>query len=113
MAKYFSVMHGLRGCYMPDGEPYVIIARTRRELKSAIESECDMIATDSTFGLSKRAIAQFAAICWREAHKAKPAYLPYCLPCKERGQSSYSYGIFVSVADRREYLESQAAQEAA
>ena len=107
MAKYFHISHGLRGCYMPDGEPYVIMVHTRRELKGAIQNEADMLATESTLGLSKRAIAQFAAQCWYEAQKKNPAYLPYCLPTKERGQSSYSYGIFCSVATRREYLESQ------
>lgn len=107
MAKYFHVNHGLRGCYMPDGDPQIIMARTRRELKEVIQGEADMLATESTLGLSKKAIASFVAECWREAQKAKPAYLPYCLPTKERGQSSYSYGIFCSVASRREYLEAQ------
>ncbi len=105
MAKYFTIMHGLRGCYMPDSDPYVAMVKTRRELKELIANEADMLATESTLGLSKKNIAAFAAECWREAHKSKPAYLPYCLPCKERGQSSYSYGIFASVATRREYLE--------
>ncbi len=108
MAKYFSVMHGLRGCYMPDGEPFVVMCATRRELKSVIKGEADSLDSGETLGLSKKSIAAFAAVCWREAHKAKPAYLPYCLATKERGQSSYSYGIFVSVASRREYLDSQA-----
>jgi len=107
MAKYFTIMHGLRGCYMPDGDPWVCMAKTRRELKDAIASECDVASSDATVGLSKRNIAAFAAECWREAHKPKPSYLPYCLPCKERGQSSYSYGVFCSVATRREYLDSQ------
>lgn len=107
MAKYFTLMHGLRGCYMPDGEPYVIKATTRRELKEAIHYECNMLDSGEMLGFSKRNIAAFAAECWREAHKPKPAYLPHCLPCKEKGQSSYSYGVFVSVASRAEYLESQ------
>lgn len=109
---YFTIMHGLRGCYMPDSDPYTIRAKTRRELKAAIESESDMCDSGETIGLSKRAIASFAAECWREAHKARPAYLPYCLPMKERGQSSYHYGIFVSVATRRDYIESQASIDA-
>ena len=53
-------------------------------------------------------IASFAAECWREAQKKQPAYLPYCLPCHDRGVkiAKYSYGIFCSVATRREYLDS-------
>ena len=113
MAKYFNIMHGLRGCYMPDGEPYVVMARTRRELKESIQGEANIIDSGKTIGLSKRAIASFVAECWREAQKEKPAYLPYCLPTKERGQSDYSYGIFCSVATRQEYLQSQKESEAA
>jgi hypothetical protein len=105
MAKYFTIMYGLRGCY--NSEPSVVMVKTRRELKKLIAGEADMLASEATVGLSKRAIASFAALCWREAQKAKPDYLPYCLPCKERGQSSYSYGIFCSVASRGEYLETQ------
>ena len=89
---------------MPDSTPWVLMARTRRELKDAIVSECDVASSDATVGLSKRDIASFVAECWREAHKPKPAFLPYCLPCKERGQTSYSYGVFCSVATRQEYL---------
>lgn len=107
MAKYFHISHGLRGGYMPDGEPYVAMCRTRRELKDTIKSEADMLDSGETVGLSKRAIAAFAAECWREAHKPRPAYLPFCLPMKEPGQSSYSYGIFCSVATRAAYVESQ------
>jgi hypothetical protein len=105
MAKYFNISHGLRGCYMPDGEPFVLMARTRRELKAAIQDEANALDSGMTLGLSKKAIATFAAECWREAHKRNPAYLPYCLPTKEKGQSSYSYGIFASVTTRREYLD--------
>lgn len=106
MAKYFHMNHGLRGCYMPDGEPTVLMCKTRRELKEAIANTANMLATETTQGLSKRAIAAFAAECWREAHKEKPAYLPYALAYQERGQiAKYPYGIFVSVANRREYLD--------
>jgi hypothetical protein len=61
----------------------------------------------SMVGLSKKNIATFAAECWREAQKKNPAYLPFCLPCKSGGESTYSYGIFASVASRAEYIESQ------
>jgi hypothetical protein len=90
---------------MPDGEPYIIKAKTRRELKAVIENEARMVDSGETQGLGKRAIAAFVAQCWREAHKPQPAYLPYCLPMKERQQSTYSYGIFCSVTLRGEYIE--------
>jgi len=106
VAKYFTIMHGLRGCYMPDSEPCVLMARTRRELKSAIISESGMIDSGSTQGFGKRAVATFAAILWREAHKPRPAFLPFALPYKETRESDCHNAIFVSVADRAEYLES-------
>lgn len=105
MAKYFTIMHGLRGCYMPDSTPYVVMVKTRRELKMAIEYEASLLG--DMVGLSKKNIASFAAACWYEAQKEKPAYLPHCLPCRDSHQREYSYGIFASVATRREYLESQ------
>lgn len=101
--KYFNISHGLRGCYMPD-DSFVIACTTRRELKECIANEATLLDSDSTIGLTKRNIASLAALAWREARKRTPAFLPYCLPCKERGQSSYSYGIFVSVATRHDYL---------
>lgn len=111
MAKYFHINHGLRGCYMPDGDPQVIRCETRRELKAVImdEAEClgDMV------GLSKAAIARLAADAWREAQKAQPAYLPFCLPCHDRSVkiAKYSYGIFCGVATRAEWLEQQSGED--
>lgn len=105
MAKYFNISHGLRGCYMPDSTPYVIMVTTRRALKMAIEYEASMLG--DMVGLSKKNIATCAANAWYEANKAKPSYLPHCLPCKDEGQKEYSYGIFVAVASRADYLESQ------
>jgi len=105
MAKYFNISHGLRGCYMPDGDPYYVMVRTRRELKGLIAEHAESLG--DMIGLSKKNIATFAATCWYEAHKEKPDYLPHCLPCHDRSVkiSKYSYGIFVSVATRREYLD--------
>ena len=107
MAKYFTMMHGLRGCYMPDGDPFILMARTRRDLKAAIADEADNMG--DMVGLSKAAVARLAADAWREAHKPNPAYLPHCLPCHDRSVkiAKYSYGIFVSVSSRSEYLERQ------
>jgi hypothetical protein len=111
MAKYFNVSHGLRGCYMPDGDPYIVMVRTRRELKEVIAGEANNMG--DMVGLTKAAIARLAANAWHEAQKPNPAYLPHCLPCHDRSVkiAKYSYGIFVSVASRSEYLERQEAGE--
>ena len=111
MAKYFNISHGLRGCYMPDGDPFILMARTRRDLKAAIVDEADNMG--DMVGLSQAAVARLAANAWREAHKPNPAYLPHCLPCHDRSVkiAKYSYGIFVSVSSRSEYLERQAEGE--
>jgi hypothetical protein len=96
---------------MPDDDPYIIMARTRRELKEAISNEANNMG--DMVGLTKRAIATLAANAWHEAHKTQPAYLPYCLPCHDSSVkiAKYSYGIFVSVSSRSEYLERQREQD--
>jgi hypothetical protein len=108
MVKYFNISHGLRGGYMPDGDPFVVKVSTRRELKDIIASEADMLG-ERMVGLAKAKISSFAALCWREAQKDKPAYLPYALPCHDKSVkiATYSYGIFCSVATRAEWLEQE------
>lgn len=103
MAKYFHVSNGLRGAYMPDNSQ-VIMCKTRRELKSAVEYDARDMREAHGFGGSKKHIAAFVATCWREAHKKTPAYLPYCLPFGNK-PGNRPFGLFVSVATRRDYLE--------
>lgn len=98
--KYFVIMEGLRGCYMPDSCAYVAM-KTRRELKSYLESQADMIAQAGYIGVGKRRVAQFAALCWK--HCASES-LPFALGYGERGKSK-SFGIMVGRASRSEYLE--------
>lgn len=107
MSKYFHISTGLRGCYMPDSV-YVVRCDTRRDLKAALEYEAATIRDSGLYvGCSKRDIAALAAIGWREARKASPAILPHVAPYRAKGQDHYPYGVFVSVATRREYLESE------
>ena len=103
MAKYFHMSNGLRGCYMPDNSA-VIMVKTRRELKNAIAYDAANMREAYGVGGSKKAVAAFAAECWREAKKANPAYLPYCLPFG-RDRNNMAFGLFVSVATRADYLE--------
>jgi len=101
--KYFCIMHGMRGCYMPDGDPHIVAVKTRRELKAIIADECAMIDTGDTIGFGKRNVASFAAACWSEAHSKSPAALPFCLPYKEPGAQHFNFGVFVSVATKSEF----------
>jgi hypothetical protein len=108
---YFTISAGLRGAYMPDS-CYVMRAQTRRELKSAIESEARDYREAGFVGANKRAIAWLAATMWREAQKARPAYLPHCLElAPSHARDNYCHGIFVSTATRAEYLESMAQED--
>jgi hypothetical protein len=104
MAKYFTVMQGLRGCYMPDSVN-VIKCDTRRELKNAIEWEARDIREAGFIGANKKGVAALAAHMWREAKKEKPSFYPNVLPYGTKG--NYHSAIHVSVATRREYLEQQ------
>ena len=107
MAKYFHFSAGLRGAYTDGAEnAFVLMAKTRRELKSALASEAASWTDAGYIGGNKKAIASIAAIAWKEAHKARPAYLPYALPlAPSHARDNYAYGIFVSVASRQDYLE--------
>ena len=104
MAKYFHISQGLRGCYMPD---FIWCARfeTRLDLKAALENEAFDIRDAGFVGLNKRAVASLAANAWREANKPNPSIYPhvggYGLPGNAHS------GLYVSVASRAEYLDSQ------
>jgi hypothetical protein len=102
---YFKIMHGLRGCYLPD-TCYVVQCKTRRALKGAIEYEAQHLADGGAVGLSARNIASFAARCWHDRND--PAWkLDYVLPySQERGRHP-AFGIMVSRATRADYLEAQ------
>ena len=103
MAKYFHIMTGLRGCYMPDSS-YVIKADTRRELRQALAYEADATA-DSGYYLNRRAVATIAAAAWREAHKPHPSIFDFVIPYGDSRTGARPFGIFASVATRADYLE--------
>jgi hypothetical protein len=90
---------GLRGMYLPDNA-YVIAARTRRDLKSALAWEGDSVRDAGLVGASKRAIAWLAAEAWRNRGKAT---LDLVAPYRRPDQSHYPYGIFCSAATREEF----------
>ena len=102
MAKYFQLMTGLRGCYMPDSS-CVIKCDTRKALKAAIADEAYYIRDAGFVGMNKKSIAAFSAHLWREAQKAKPSFYPDVLPYGT--PKNYHSAIQISVATRREYLE--------
>jgi hypothetical protein len=97
MARYFTIMQGLRGCYMPDS-CNVIKVDTRRELRNAIAWEANDIRDAGFVGLTKRDPAWAAALLWRKA--SKQAILPY-----GHKRDNLAFAIDISVATRAEYLE--------
>jgi hypothetical protein len=92
-AKYFCLMNGLRGCYMPDSV-YVLKCTSRRELKEIVRDEL----TYAEKKPSQRALAQYVAEAWR---RYKELSLPLVLPTNKEE----SYGIHLSYATRHEYEE--------
>lgn len=101
---YFTIMQGLRGCYMPDSN-YTIKADTRRELKAALTWEAYSIRDAGAVGLSKKAIAWLANATWK-ARKSGAPY-PFVAPYRWKAQDSYPYGLFACPATRAEFLEGQ------
>lgn len=105
---YFHVSSGMRGCYMPDAAR-VVRVETRRELRDLIQSEVDFL--DYPFGGSKVDVARVAATVWRDMRARRPAYLPFVVPLGDR-RGSRPFGVFVSHATRRDYLEFLETEEA-
>jgi len=101
---YFHVSQGLRGCYLPDNS-YVVKVTTRRELKSALESEACYIRDAGFIGCSKRAVAWLATTCWRNRGKAT---LDYVAEYRNKDQDYYPYGLFCSAATKNDYAEALA-----
>lgn len=101
---YFSISTGLRGCYMPDNS-FVIYAKTRRELKSALAYEAESYRDAGYFGASKKAVATIAAAAWRDRKKYQ---LPYAIPvAPPHARGNYCEAVFVSTATREEFKASQ------
>ena len=97
--RYFSVMVGLRGCYMPDSV-YPIAVKTRRELKTLIETEakyCGNDDEDDGRPPSKRDFASVAAALWRRNWRDRDAYLSTVLPIAP------GYGIQINPISGAEY----------
>lgn len=101
--RYFQIMTGLGGCYMPDSS-YVFKSDTRKELKRAIEAECFDLRDAGMIGLSKRHTTRLASEVWRG--KAKTIYglsLDYGSP----EQSGKPYNLTVCEISRDEFREKE------
>jgi hypothetical protein len=103
MSRYFCVMIGLRGCYMPDSS-FAIKVETRRELKQLLAEEA--YPGDCQDGPSARTIASVAAACWRRRPTDRDSYLSTVLP------TGPGYGIQINPITRNEYLDAQEAADA-
>lgn len=97
--RYFCVMNGLRGCYMPDSV-YVLAVQTRRELKSAIEDEYDFAIGDEG-PARRREIASVAAALWRRSWRDRDSHLSTVIPTTD------GCGIQINPISRAEYLASR------
>lgn len=102
---YFTIMQGLRGCYMPDSA-YTIKADTRRALKSALECEARDLRDAGAIGLSKRAIAWLANAAWKARKSNRGEYVA---PYRWQGQDSYPYALFACPSNRAEFVAQEEA----
>lgn len=98
MAKYFHIMSGLRGCYMPDNH-YTIKVSTRRELKRCIESELCYQADECNFNYRKGDIAWAAARMWRGESQS---IIPF------GSGKSRTFSVEIASATRAEWKENNA-----
>lgn len=105
---YFQIATGLRGCYMPNST-WIVRCRTRRELRAVVEDEARRSLDAYGYGDSKRARRAVIAQIWRETRSsARRAVYPYVIGfgCS-RDKTDRPYGVFISHATRREFLEFQ------
>lgn len=100
---YFNIMAELRGAYSDNESMQVIRCNTRRDLKSAIESEAYYLRDAGAIGLNKRAIAWLANAAWK-ARKGGAIY-PYVAPFRYPYQSGEPMGIMVSSATRADFID--------
>jgi hypothetical protein len=101
--RYFAVMTGLRGCYMPD-ESYAAAVKTRRELKILITDEYDRCVGDEA-PARRRDIASVAAALWRRRPTDRDSYLSTVMPAGE------GYGVQLNPISREEYLQAERNRE--
>jgi hypothetical protein len=105
---YFGIMNGLRGCYMPDSEPYVVKITTRKALKAVIAGEAESLRQAEYYGLCQKSVARFIADCWKRRND-RTWNLDLALPCSQRRGGS-EYGLFVSRSNRDEYKACEESQ---
>ena len=111
--RYFQIMTGLRGCYMPDNS-YVVRVTSRRELRAVIENEalCQAGDGEPVKGLDQRSISWAARHAMRHGGSILPwGYIPegkskyHC----NGGQWPRPYSIEISEATKEEWLSDEAA----
>lgn len=105
MARYFTIMAELRGCYSDNESAFTIKADTRRELKAALAHEMSDLRDAGAVGLTKRDIAWLAASAWR-AYK-KGGNFPFVAPFRYEHQTGRPMGLMVYDATREDYLAAE------
>lgn len=104
MARYFTIMAELRGCYSDNDSAFILRAETRRELKAALASEAAQLRDAGAVGLNKRAIANLAARAWKRPRPPRTGHLADVAPYRFAYQSGWPMGLMVYQSDRAEYL---------
>lgn len=103
--RFFHIGMGPRGMYMPDSS-FIIAAKSRRELKSIIESEAYDLPDAGFVGASKKAIASLAARAWRNS-----GIYDSVMPLKPGHADSYCYGLMVSNSTRADFEQQESENE--
>jgi hypothetical protein len=104
--KYFFISNGLRGCYMPD-DVSVQGFKTRRDLLACVEHEAREMIEAYGFGYSSVTRHAIVAQIWREAvGRATKQRLDHVIGFgRTRSTSDRPFGLFISHATRRDFLD--------
>jgi hypothetical protein len=91
--KYFTMMRGLRGCYMPD-DVWVIKVTSQKQLLQYVMEELEAMSAPVGKGEARTYVKE----CWR---RHRTLTLPLVLPT----DAEKTYGIHLSHATRGEWEE--------
>lgn len=97
--RYFTIMCGLAGCYLPDNA-YTVAVATRRDLSAALSWERASLVDAGFIGASKANFTSLAAAAWRDGRSVLPL-------APAHARRNYCHAIEVTRVSRAEYLEAQ------
>ena len=105
--RYFFIIQGLRGCYMPV-DSYAVACGSQEDLRALLVEVCADYRTGFRFGGAQKDIRRLAAEVWSRPNERYEFVLPFG---DRAGDRPYAVAVSnASESDYREAGESEAAR---